>query len=236
MSVIGRKGPEVRKLGTCRVNVIGGLTVEARLELQGPPLPAVGLAVLAGTVPDGARLFETTALVPKAETTRKIADFLRQSRREHGELPTLPMDLPGQIRLHPAVAPGLVAPGLVAVAEVCIGEAAGPRGGEPWCQGVLLLALDAAGAPVGWIDLPFDSGAETIKALPKQPGEAAEYGISPAAQVVFGDQHGVVVQLDGVGHQLVDVIVFNKSAIVRERLFGFVVQCRPGSHLRLAEW
>ena len=182
MSVIGRKGPEVRKLGTCRVNVIGGLTVEARLELQGPPLPAVGLAVLAGTVPDGARLFETTALVPKAETTRKIADFLRQSRREHGELPTLPMDLPGQIRLHPAVAPGLVAPGLVArglvarglvapglvapglvapglvarglvaVAEVCIGEAAGPRGGEPWCQGVLLLALDAAGAPVGWID------------------------------------------------------------------------------------
>jgi uncharacterized spore protein YtfJ len=89
---------------------------------------------------------------------------------------------------------------------------------------VLLLALDAAGSPAGWIDLPFDDAAETSKALPKQSGEAAEYGIAPVAQVVFGDTHAVVVQLDGVGHQLVDVIIFDKNAVVRERLFGFVVE------------
>ncbi|MBT9561273.1 MAG: hypothetical protein IV100_35090 [Myxococcales bacterium] len=129
------------------------------------------------------------------------------------------MALPGQIRLHPPIAPGLPA-----FAEVCVGEAAGARAGEPWCQGVLLLAMDAAGSPAGLIDLPFDAAAETLKALPKQSGEAAEYGISPVAQIVFGDTHAVVVRLDGVGHQLVDVIIFDKSAVVRERLFGFVVE------------
>ncbi|MBT9561276.1 MAG: hypothetical protein IV100_35105 [Myxococcales bacterium] len=217
--VIGPKGAEVRKLGACRVDVIGGSTVDVRLALVGPALPAVSLAVLSGAVPDGARLLETTVEAPKPETTRQIEDFLRQSRREHGELPAGRMALPGQIRLHPPIAPGLPA-----FAEVCVGEAAGARAGEPWCQGVLLLAMDAAGSPAGLIDLPFDAAAETLKALPKQSGEAAGYGISPVAQVVFGDTHAVVVQLDGVGHQLVDVIIFDKSAIVRERLFGFVVE------------
>lgn len=217
--VIGRKGPEVRKLGTCRVEVIGGSTVEVRLALAGPALPTVSLAVLSGAVPEDARLFETTIEAPKAEITRQIEDFLRQSRREHGELPAGRMALPGQVRLHPSVGPGHRA-----FAEVCVGEAAGARAGEPWCQGVLLLAMDAAGSPAGWIDLPFDAAAETWKALPKQSGEAAEYGISPVVQVVFGDTHAVVVQLDGVGHQLVDVIMFDKNAIVRERLFGFVVE------------
>ncbi len=214
VQVLSAQGPVARTLGPCRVDVIGGNTVEVRLVLEGPALPdPVTLAAVDGPAPSGARLLQAPAVTPApAALQRRLEAALKR-----GGDPKAPA-LRERVRLYPAAAQGHHA-----WAEVCLGELGSGAKDQLWCQGSVLAAVGADGKVAGFVNLPFEDEDAQPARVDRAP-EPADLVLAPIARFDLGGVEAVVVQRDGIGNQLVDLLRVEGPAFVRARLYGYVVE------------